>query len=185
MSSVKKLCLCALCLALCCTLPSAFHMVGLGQAFSPMHFPVLLCGLVCGWPYGFLCGFAGPLLAHVVTGAPAAAQLIPMVPELCVYGFFAGMIFRLVRTGRIYVDLYAALLPAMLLGRMLGGAVRALVFLGEGRAYSLAMWGAAYFVGTLPGIIAQLILLPALALALTRAGLIPARYPARVPGEAA
>lgn len=185
MSSVKKLCISAFCLALCCVLPTAFHAVGLGQAFSPMHFPVLLCGLVCGWPYGLVCGFAGPLLAHAVTSAPAAAQLLPMVSELCVYGLSAGAVYRYLRTGRPTLDLYAALLPAMLAGRMIGGAVRALVFLGNGQPYSLAMWGAAYFAGTLPGMIAQLILLPVLVLTLTRAGLIPPRYPAQALGKTA
>ena len=42
MSNVKKICICAFCMALCCVLPPAFHAVGLGAVFSPMHLPVLL-----------------------------------------------------------------------------------------------------------------------------------------------
>ena len=38
-------------------LPSVFHMFNMGgPIFLPMHIPVLLCGLVCGWKYGLLVG---------------------------------------------------------------------------------------------------------------------------------
>ena len=30
----------------------------IGNMLLPMHLPVLLCGLVCGWPYGAFCGHA-------------------------------------------------------------------------------------------------------------------------------
>ena len=76
MSNVKKICICAFCIALCCVLPPAFHAVGLGAVFSPMHLPVLLCGLLCGWPYGAFCGVAGPLLSCLTTGMPSAARLL-------------------------------------------------------------------------------------------------------------
>ena len=56
MSSIKKICLCAICTALCYVLPLAFHPLVMGTALSPMHIPVLLCGLLCGWPYGAFCG---------------------------------------------------------------------------------------------------------------------------------
>ena len=39
----------ALCVALCVVLPMALHAIPKGGVlFSPMHLPVLLCGLVCG-----------------------------------------------------------------------------------------------------------------------------------------
>ena len=37
--------------------------VGAGMIFLPMHIPVLLCGLACGWPYGLICGVPVPLQA--------------------------------------------------------------------------------------------------------------------------
>lgn len=177
MSSVKKICICALCIALCCVLPTAFHGLGLGAALSPMHLPVLLCGLICGWGLGAVCGVAGPILSSVITGMPDAAMLMHMVPELCVYGLCAGLLMKWVRTGTLYADLYLALVPAMLLGRVVGGAVQALEYLGGTESYSLAMWVSGYFVGTLPGVLLQLVVLPALVLAVMKAGLIPARYP--------
>ncbi len=177
MSSVKKSCLCALCIALCCVLPTVFHAAGLGMAFSPMHLPVLLCGLLCGWPYGAVCGVVGPILSSLLTSMPGTAQLIPMVPELCAYGLFAGLGMGLIRTGRLTADLYLSLVPAMLLGRVAGGLTRSLLYLGGSEPYTLALWAGSYLAGTLPGAVTQLIVLPILVLALTKAALIPPRYP--------
>lgn len=186
MSSVKKMTICAICVALCCVLPTAFHVFGpVASVLSPMHIPVLLCGLVCGWPYGAVCGIAGPLLSSVITTMPPAAALVHMVPELCVYGLACGLILKLVHTGHTVTDLYCALVPAMLLGRIVGGVVRTLFLLGNGQSYTLAMWAGAYLVEALPGIVLHLILVPTLALALTKAGLVPARYPQRMMGEGA
>jgi len=177
MSSVKRATICSFCIALCYVLPLAFHALGVGSAFSPMHIPVLLCGLLCGWPYGLFCGVAGPVISSLLSGMPTAAQLVYFIPELAAYGFFAGLLFARIRTGRLYRDVYLALLPAMLLGRVLGGAAHALFFLSTARTYSLALWAGAYLVGTLPGAAAQMVVLPLLVSVLMRAGLIPRRYP--------
>lgn len=176
MSSVKKVCISAFCVALCYVLPLAFHAIGLGGVFSPMHLPVLLCGLLCGWNYGAVCGILGPVVSCVLSGMPAPAQLVHMIPELCVYGLAAGLGMKLVHTGKTTADLYASLIPAMLLGRVVGGLVRALFYLSTAQSYSIVLWANAYFVETLPGAVLQLIVLPVLVLALIRARLVPARY---------
>lgn len=177
MSSVKKACICSFCIALSYVLPLTFHALALGSVFSPMHIPVLLCGLICGWPFGMFCGIAGPVISSLLSGMPSAVQLVYMVPELCAYGLFAGLILKLVRTGRLYADLYLALVPAMLLGRVVGGGARALFYLSTAQNYSVALWASAYVAETLPGAILQLLVLPPLVLALMKARLIPARYP--------
>ena len=82
LSATKKLVFCAICVALCVVLPMAFHALGSGTVFLPMHVPVLLCGLVCTWPYGVVCGLLGPLLSSVLTGMPATAVLPSMMAEL-------------------------------------------------------------------------------------------------------
>lgn len=66
MSTVKKICICSFCAAMCYVLPLIFHALALGWTFSPMHLPVLLCGLLCGWSYGAVCGVAGPLLSSLL-----------------------------------------------------------------------------------------------------------------------
>ena len=179
MSNVKKICICALCVALCYVLPQAFHILPLGTALSPMHLPVLLCGLVCGWPYGLVCGLLGPVISYLLSAMPPVPVLIPMVPELGVYGLAAGLGMKFIRTGRTLLDIYLSLLPALVLGRVAGGVTQALLYLSRTESYTIALWAGSYVVGTLPAVVLQLVLLPALVWGLMRAGLIPARYAAR------
>lgn len=172
MSSVKKATFCAACIALCCVLPSAFHLLGAGAAFSPLHLPVLLCGLICGWFYGAFCGLAGGALCALLTGMPSAVQLVYILPELAVYGLAAGLLRRWIRTRSAAADLWLALIPAMLLGRIAGGLARAVFYGVSGEGYTIGLWISAYLVGTLPGMLVQLILIPLLVLLLLRTGLI-------------
>ena len=179
MTQVKKLCICAICIALCCILPTAFHAVGLGTALSPMHIPALLCGLLLGPIYGAVCGIAGPVLASLTTGMPPLMRLMHMAPELCAYGLIAGLMMRLVRTRNGAADVYIALIAAMLAGRIVGGIAQWLVIIimGSEQVFTVAVWIASYIIGTLPGIVAHIILLPALVFVLEKARVIPARYP--------
>ena len=174
MSHIKKLVLTAVCSALCVIVPMAFHSIpNAGQVFLPMHIPVLLCGMLCGWPYGLACGLIGPSLSSLLTGMPLPAVLPGMLVECAVYGCASGLLLRYVRTGNRYVDLYISLVPAMLLGRVLSGIVKGLILTP---GLSLAAWASASFVTSLPGIAIQLLLVPILVLGLERAKLIPKRY---------
>lgn len=177
LSSVKKICITAVCIALCCVLPMAFHSVGLGSTFSPMHIPVLLCGLVCGGTYGMLCGCIGPILSSVLTSMPGPTMLVSMVPELMAYGLVSGLLMRYVRTGKALADLYISLSATMIAGRIVGGIAKALFYMGTGEAFTLAAWATGYFATSLPGIICHLVVIPVLVLMLQKAKLIPARYP--------
>ena len=176
MSAVKKSIITAVCIALCVVLPQAFHAVpNAGAIYLPMHIPVLLCGLICGWSYGLLCGLAGPALSALLTGMPPAAVLPGMLVECGVYGLAAGLLMQLVRTKHLYADLYISLAAAMLLGRVVSGIAKALIF--SAGSYSMVSWVAGSFVTALPGIVIQLALLPSIVYALMHARLIPQRYP--------
>lgn len=175
-TAVKKLCVCSICIALCYVLPVAFHAVALGSALSPMHIPVLLCGLICGGGYGMVCGLMGPVLSSILSGMPPMTALVFMVPELVVYGLVSGLGTSLIRTGKTVVDLYVAQVAAMLLGRIVGGIAKALFFLGTGEAFGVAAWVSGYFISSAPGIVAHLVLIPPLVLVLMGAGVIPRRY---------
>lgn len=175
----KKLCMCAVCIALCYALPLAFHTMGLGSVFSPMHIPVLLCGMICGGGWGALCGLLGPILSSVLSGMPPALMLTRMIPELCVYGLLGGVAARHVRTGKRVADLYLALATAMLGGRIVGGVATAIFYAVTSGVYSFGLWAASYFVEALPGIVLQLVIVPLLILTLEKARLVPAAYPAR------
>lgn len=174
MSKTKKyiweMVIAALCIALGVVLPVAVHGIpNAGSVLLPMHLPVLLCGLLCGSAYGLACGVLTPLLSSLITSMPPAAMLPSMICELAVYGLAAGLLIFLVRTGSQTANVYISLVGAMLLGRVIYGAVNALIFrAGE---YSLQMWLTASFVTALPGIVIQLVLLPLIVLALRKAKL--------------
>lgn len=174
MTHIKKLTVTALCAALCVVLPLAFHAIpNGGSLFSPMHIPVLLCGIACGPVWGLACGIVGPVLSSFITGMPGWAYLPPMLLELAAYGLVGGLGMGLVHTGRLYADIYISLGSAMLLGRVAAGLFMGLIFSrGE---FSLAIWAASYFLGSAPGIIAHLILVPVLYIALGKAGLVKRR----------
>lgn len=62
-TSTRKLTLSALFLALGLVLPLITGQIPqIGKMLLPMHIPVLLCGMVCGWPYGLAVGAVMPLL---------------------------------------------------------------------------------------------------------------------------
>jgi hypothetical protein len=177
MSVVKLSIITAVCLALCVVLPQAFHAIpGAGPIYLPMHIPVLLCGLICGWKFGLLCGIAGPGLSALFTGMPPAPVLPGMTVELAVFGLMAGLMMQLIRTNKIFVDLYASLIIAMVSGRIAAGIAKALIF-SRGNI-TMATWATSSFVTSLPGIIIQLVLIPSIVYALMKARLIPMRYPA-------
>ena len=174
LSPVRRMVMAALCVALCVVLPIAFHTIpDAGSIFLPMHIPVLLCGLICGWPYGLVCGLLGPLMSSVLTGMPPAAYLPPMIIECAVYGMVCGLMLKVLRTGRPTANLYIALVTAMLLGRIVSGVAKALIF-SPGMA--MGMWITSSFVTALPGIVIQLVLIPQVVRILMKAKSIPQRY---------
>ena len=173
--AVRRLVMAAVCIALCVVLPMALHAIpNAGTVMLPMHIPVLLCGLLCSWPYGLVCGLMGPALSALLTGMPPAAILPGMMVECAVYGCVSGIMLKVVHTKSTYADLYISMTTAMVLGRILGGAAKALIF-APGKI-TVGIWATTYFVTGLPGIVLQLALVPAIVAALMKAKLIPNRY---------
>ena len=167
----------AVCAALCIVVPMAFHTIpNAGVVFLPMHIPVLLCGLACGWPFGLICGLIGPLLSSVITGMPPAAMLPSMMVECATYGFVAGLMMKLVRTKSNLADLYISLITAMVLGRVVAGFAKALIFAPGTPVFA---WVSTSLVAGIPGIVIQLVLMPTIVTTLTVAKLLPRRYAAR------
>ena len=167
-TSIRRLVMTALCVALGVVLPQALHAVpNAGNVLLPMHIPVLLCGLTCSWAYGLGCGVLTPLMSHLVTGMPPAAVLPAMVCELAAYGLISGLAAKYIHTGTRTLALYIRLVSAMLLGRVVYGVTNALIF--RAGAYSMEVFLTAAFVTALPGIVIQLVLLPALILILEKA----------------
>lgn len=88
-SNIKNLALAAMFMALGLVLPFFTGQIPqIGKMLLPMHIPVLLCGLICGWKYGLAVGFVTPLLRSVIFGMPILYPMaIGMAFELMTYGF--------------------------------------------------------------------------------------------------
>ena len=172
MTSLKRLTLTGLFAALCCILPVAFHAAGIGSALSPIHIPVLMCGLVCGGWYGLVCGIIGPILSCVLSGMPPVDKLIYHLPELMVYGFLAGCLMKRLSVKKHLPRLYLSLVSAMVAGRIAGGVAKTLFYFGTGKSITLAALVSGYFVTALPGILCHLVVIPILVMTLYKARMI-------------
>ena len=171
--STLKLVYAAICLALALVLPFFIGQVPqIGQALSPMHIPVLLCGFLVGWPYGLIVGFIAPLLRSVMFGMPPMMPgSISMAFELATYGCVAGILYQIFPKKNAYI--YVTLIIAMLCGRVVWGIVRFLLAkLVLHVEFPFAAWIAGAFTGAVPGIILHIVLIPVLVMALKKAKLV-------------
>ncbi len=168
---IRKLVYTALYLAIAMVLPFFTGQIPqIGAMLSPMHIPVLLCGFMCGWPWGLAVGFIAPLLRSVLFGMPALfPAAIAMAFELAVYGGMSGLLYRLLP--RKPWAVYAALIIAMVAGRVVWGAVRLLLAGLSGTSFTWALFIAGALTNAVPGIILHLVLIPVLVIAMERAGL--------------
>lgn len=147
----------------------------IGNMLLPMHLPVLVCGLICGWQYGAVVGFVLPLLRFVLFGMPPIYPMgVSMAFELAAYGFLVGWLYSHSRWQCI-ISLYRCLLAAMVGGRLVWGAVRVLLSGVAGQAFTWEMFLSGALLTAIPGIVLQLTLIPALMLALDRTGLVKFR----------
>lgn len=180
---IRKLVLSAMFMAIGLVLPFITGQIQqIGNMLLPMHIPVLLCGLICGWQYGAVVGFILPLLRYVLFGMPPIFPTgVSMTFELAAYGAVIGLIMQqlskknIVGTGKKYVlNLYLALIGAMLAGRIVWGLVRFILARATIQPFTLEMFMAGAFLTAVPGIIVQLILIPGIMAALKRAGVLNA-----------
>ena len=176
---IRKLVLSAMFMAIGLVLPFITGQIQqIGNMLLPMHIPVLLCGLICGWQYGAIVGFILPLLRYVLFGMPPIFPTgVSMTFELAAYGAVIGLIMQrlsrknTVGDGKNYVlNLYLALIGAMLAGRIIWGLGRFILAQATMQPFTLEMLMAGAFLTAVPGIIGQLILIPGIMAALKRAG---------------
>ena len=155
-----KMIIAALMLAMAYVLPFLTGQIPeVGSMLCPMHSPVLLCGFICGWPWGLAVGFTAPLLRALTLGMPPLfPSAVCMAFELAVYGAIAGLMHRLLPKKRGYI--YLSLLVAMLAGRIVWG-IAMLVCLGiTGGTFTFSAFIAGAITGAVPGIIIQIVLIP-------------------------
>lgn len=171
--NVRSLALSAMFLALGIVLPFVTGQIPkVGNMLLPMHIPVFLCGLICGWQYGALVGFATPLLRFSLFGSPPMPLCIGMAFELAAYGLLAGLLYGRSKW-KCVVSLYRSLLIAMVGGRLVWAAARVVLMNVSHLPFGWEAFLSGALLTAIPGIILQLVLIPAIMVALGKAKLVP------------
>ena len=169
-----KTTLTAMFLALGLTLPFLTGQIPqIGSMLLPMHIPVFLCALICGWEYALPMAAVLPLFRSLLFGMPPLyPAAVSMAFELAAYAFVAGFLFARLKF-KLLPKTCISLIAAMLIGRAVWGAAQASLLGFSGKSFTFQAFLAGAFLNAFPGIILQLILIPAVMLALAGAKMIP------------
>ena len=157
---LQKSVLAALFLAIGMVLPFlTMQIKEIGDSLLPMHIPVMLCGILCGYSYGAAIGFLLPFLRSVCFGMPPLyPNAVWMALELMTYGLVIGFLYE--KLPKKLPFLYVSLIASQLIGRIIWGISKMILLGVNGKAFTLTMFISGGFIDALPGIILQLLLIP-------------------------
>ena len=158
MNKLRNITISALFIATGIVVSFIFHSFGgqLGKIFLPLHFVVLLGGLILGPSAGAIIGATLPILSGLLFGMPPLMPPIAffMMPELATYGFLCGYF------NKKGINLYLNLVLTMLSGRAVYSiayyAIGAIVGIHLQPIHALFL----SFALGIPGIIVQIITIP-------------------------
>ena len=167
-NDIKNLILSALFLAIAYLLPFLTGQIPqIGKMLCPMHFPVLICGFVCGPLWGAVVGFVAPLLRSLTLGIPVFFPgAVCMAVEMAVYGLVAGLMFAALPRKKLW--LYSSLLLAMVAGRLAWGAAMYVCLGIQGTSFGMSAFLAGALLNSLPGIALQILIIPPVVMALKK-----------------
>lgn len=170
--TLRRLVLSAMFLAIGLVLPFFTGQIQqIGNMLLPMHIPVLLCGLICGWQYGALIGAILPLLRFALFSMPVLyPNGLAMSVELCIYGLAIGFIYGMFKKQGL-IPVYISLIVAMILGRVVWGGSMTVLLSMKDNAFTASAFLAGAVLNAIPGIILQLLLIPAIMSSLHATGL--------------
>ncbi len=169
---IKNLTLSAMFLALGIVLPFLTGQIpAIGSMMLPMHIPVLLCGLICGPQYGLAVGGVMPLLRNMMFQAPPMPNAISMTFELAAYGLVIGFLWSHSKW-KCVRSLYRSMIISMLSGRAVWGITQTVVMGISGNSFGFSAFLSGAILTAVPGIFLQLILIPAVMVALHRAKIV-------------
>lgn len=162
-NKLEKLVFASVFLALGMVLPLFTSQIKeIGDSLLPMHLMVLLCGAFCGWKYGFAVGMIMPYLRAVCFGMPPVyPNAVWMSFELAAYGFVIGFLYFKLPENKLY-SIYLSLITAMVTGRIVWGISKAILFGISGKVFTIPMFIVGGITDAIPGIVLQLILVPAI-----------------------
>ncbi|WP_071441309.1 ECF transporter S component [Traorella massiliensis] len=176
-NSVKNITLTAMFLALGMILPFFTGQIPqIGNMLLPMHLPVFLCALICGWQYGTIMAFILPLLRSLVFGMPPFyPTALAMAFELATYAFVTGHLYEK-SPWQCIKALYRCMICAMLAGRVVWGIVQMILLSVNGGMLTFEVFISSALLNSIPGIIMQLVLIPAVMVALDRTKVLPFKH---------
>ncbi len=165
----RELSLGGLFIALGVVIPIAFHVLGggrLGPVFLPMYLPVLVCGMLVSPGIAAAVGVLTPALSSALTGMPPVLPTLPlMMAELGVMGAIASLLHRRAHLPALLATPITLVVGRAVLGLCVLGAVSLLPPdvlaslpppMRQPPAYLLVAT-----VTALPGLVLQLIAVPA------------------------
>lgn len=155
-----KLAISALCFAFGMVLPFLTSQIKeFGDSLLPMHIPIMVCGLVCGYKYGFAVGACLPFARAFCFGMPAIfPNAVWMSAELATYGLVMGYLYS--KGQRNTRSLYIALVTAMICGRIVWGIAKAILLGIAQKPFSILMFFSGSVIDAMPGIALQFIIIP-------------------------
>ena len=161
MTNTEKLTFASMSLACCFLLPLlTVSNPQVNMMLCLMHFPVMVCGMMCGAPWGVAVGVTAPILRCLMFGMPVMyPDAVAMCFEMGVYGLVCGLETNDPRKspGNVFLDL----ILAMVAGRIAWGAAMTFFSLISTVPFSIEIFKATV-LNTWPGVMLQLMGLPPL-----------------------
>lgn len=158
-SNAKNLVLASMLLAIGIVMPNVFHFAGptSGQIFLPLYWAVGLSGLILPLKFGLMVAVLLPILSHLNSGMPAIPLLYFMLIELMFYVFFTNTLSKKINP---YISISISLVCCRIIYIAL--VFVSAEFLGLSAPYSGFIILISTILKSIPGIIAQIMILPTL-----------------------
>lgn len=163
-NETRKITLAAMFIALGIILARVFHAIDLGVVISPIHITVMLAGFTLGWKYGLAVGVITPLLNSFLFPTPPLFPLaIGMALELATYGVIIALVYKNLKIFKNNLfNIYFALILAMIAGRIIYGIYYGVIYSIINEPYGFQAFLGSVIITPLPGIVLQILLMPAL-----------------------
>ena len=148
-------------LALAVVLPIAFHAAGLGSAFLPMFFPMILAGFLTAPPVAMAVGLLSPLTSALLTGMP------PFFPPTAFIMMAEGIVLAGIPAflrGKKGLPIFPVLLVTLLGDRLV--LLAAVILISHLLELPAGVLGTAAVIHGLPGMALILAVLPSMVKAL-------------------
>ena len=155
--AVSQMVLAAMCLAISIVMPTIFHFAGPqgGKIFLPLFWGVAMAALLLPMKYGIMVGILAPILSHMISAMPAVPMLYFMLIELVIYA-------AMVHCFNQRFPAALAILLSLAVSRVsyIACVLLAAVFFDLPPAFAGLTVLVGGVVTSLPGIIAQAIVIP-------------------------